>query len=385
MHFFSDYDLRQEILTPNDGYHYFFGYYDLHPDDGTGRHLCHRVPFMDRLPTAEDTAEIGYVKDRVFVKIGSTTAWNFQQGALLQFHPTEPDTVFYNVFEDGAFRTVKHAFRTDQKTYTDRAVATVSPDGKWGISIQFGRIFDFRPGYGYAGCIDPYRSVATPHEDGAFLTDLETGHSKQILFYDTLAPIAGFERTQKILINHVNFNPTGDRYVMLVRNFAGSGERWSTSMVVGDRNGNAHAVLTKTVVSHYYWANEKDIIVIAKVGDVLGLFRIDTDTGYAEEYDIPYCHDKNDMDIHCILSPNGDYIIGDGYPKEDGCRHVVAYSNRTGRSVTLFRAKTVIPSVVDIRCDLHVRFIDGGKAISYDTTENGTRQIAKISTDALNF
>ena len=41
------------VFTPDDGYHYFFGYYDLQPFDSTERfHLMHRVPFMDRLPEA---------------------------------------------------------------------------------------------------------------------------------------------------------------------------------------------------------------------------------------------------------------------------------------------------------------------------------------------
>ena len=80
---------KPTILTPDDGYHYFFGYYDLPATDLSGRHLCHRVSFMDRLPTAEDLAEIGYLEDGRFVKIGETSAWNFQQGAMLQYHPSK--------------------------------------------------------------------------------------------------------------------------------------------------------------------------------------------------------------------------------------------------------------------------------------------------------
>ena len=92
--FRSDYCKSCEILTPEDGYHYFFGYYDLRADDGNGKYLCHRVPFWDRLPTKDDEIEVGYVENKQFFPIGKTTAWNFQQGSLLQYHPTEKDTVF---------------------------------------------------------------------------------------------------------------------------------------------------------------------------------------------------------------------------------------------------------------------------------------------------
>ncbi|MBE6693588.1 MAG: hypothetical protein E7589_02335 [Ruminococcaceae bacterium] len=117
-----------QIITPDDGYHYFFGYYDMRATDGkTGRHLCHRVPFMDRLPVAEDICEVGYVENGQFFKIGETTAWNFQQGAMLQFHPYIPDTVIYNVYEDGKFMTLTHNFATGEKKYADRATACISP------------------------------------------------------------------------------------------------------------------------------------------------------------------------------------------------------------------------------------------------------------------
>jgi hypothetical protein len=110
------------------------------------------------------------------------------------------------------------------------------------------------------------------------------------------------------------------------------------------------------------------------------LYRINTDSGEWLEYVLPHGH----HDIHCILSPDGKYIIGDGYPLE-GYRPLMAYSMETGESRELFRAFSVTPPVVDVRCDLHARFIDGGRAISFDTTHNGRRQIAVIPTNVLDF
>jgi hypothetical protein len=58
---------------------------------------------------------------------------------------------------------------------------------------------------------------------------------------------------------------------------------------------------------------------------------------------------------------------------------------KTGAWRELFRCLSSIPKNGDTRCDLHARFIDEGKAISFDTTMNGKRQIAVIPTTALNF
>ena len=74
-----------QIISPeNDGFHYFFGYYDLPATDKNGEnHLCHRVKFMDRMPTADDVCELGILTDRKFYPFAETTAWNFQQDAAL--------------------------------------------------------------------------------------------------------------------------------------------------------------------------------------------------------------------------------------------------------------------------------------------------------------
>ena len=83
------------------GGQYFFGYYDnraFHPDGKL--HLCHRVPFMDRLPTGEDECELGSLDmdTGVFSPVALTRSWNFQQGAMLQWNPVNPDEIIYNDF-----------------------------------------------------------------------------------------------------------------------------------------------------------------------------------------------------------------------------------------------------------------------------------------------
>ena len=226
--FISAYYDDFQIITPNDGAHYFFAYYDMRATGLTGKHLCHRVQFMDRLPNADDICELGYLDGGSFVQFAETTAWNFQQGAMLQYHPTKENTVYYNICKDGRFMTVTHNFVTGEKTYADRATACVSPDGKWGLGINFGRIFAFRPGYGYAGFEDKNASVNAPADDGVFLVDMQTGESKQIVAYDRLAPIAGFAPDQKILINHITFNTNGTRIVFLVRNFRDGKSGWKS-------------------------------------------------------------------------------------------------------------------------------------------------------------
>ena len=386
MSFKSDFYSEAKIITPDDGAHYFFGYYDLRATQGK-RHLAHRVTFMDRLPEAEDIAQLGYLENGEFTPFAQTTAWNFQQGALLQYHPFLPDTVFYNCFRDGRICTVMHNYKTGEKQYTDRPAATIAADGKWALSVNFGRIYAFRAGYGYAAAEDPNKDVNAPADDGIFRTDMETGKSKLLVAYEKLAEICNYPPEQKILINHINFSPDSRQYVALLRNFPVPGVKgWKTTMLVGDLEGNVRVLLRQTYVSHYIWADSKTLYAhcSAEYMEKKSLYRISAVDGSYREYDMPMFHCKGETDLHCNTSPDGNYIIGDTYPR-DGYRSIEAINLQTGACRTLFRAETVIPKNPDIRCDLHNRFVFDGTAISYDTTQNGCRQIAVVDMRMLNF
>ncbi len=382
--FYSDKEIK--VITPNDA-HYFFAYYDMRATGEKGNHLTHRVQFIDRLPTADDVAEIGYLKDGKFQKIAETTAWNFQQGAMLQYHPFLENTVYYNVCENGKFSTVTHNFVTGEKKYTDRATACVSPDGKWGLAINFGRIYAFRPGYGYAAFKDENADVNHPENDGIYLTNMESGKSEFLISYKDLAPIAGFSEEEKILVNHITFNRSSDRFVALVRNFPRPGIMWSTSMVIGDLKGNCFTVIKNSYVSHYNWINSSDIIAHCKPNgyEKPSMYNINVDTKEITEYDMPYFNEGHLGDIHCSISPDGNYIIGDGYPRE-GYRLLFGYSLKTGESRLLLKAVTREDIAKgDFRCDLHARFVWDGSYISFDTTKDGRRDIVLFPTTALNF
>lgn len=375
----SSFETKIKIISPNDSYHYFFGYYDMRAtgDKINQRHLAHRVKFMDRLPTEEDICEVGYIENGGFYKIGETTAWNFQQGAMLQYHPKEEDTVFYNVVKDKSFVTVTHNFKSGKKHYTDMAVASVSHDGKLGLSLNFGRIFDFRPGYGYAGYKDKYADCNAPMEDGVFLTDMESGRSVLLISYTDILRKSGFSENEKILVNHITFSPSSDKYVMLVRNFYNGNEGdWKTSLMLGDTEGNVRTLIEKSFVSHYYWISEKELVLFAEPESMPPkVYVLDVTTGEARAFESDYFNIAPNPDIHCTITPDRKYIIGDGYPI-NGYRHILAINLESKKSASIIKAKTVIPECGDIRCDLHARYVFNGSAVSFDTTHNGRREIA---------
>ncbi len=371
-------------LSPDDSYHYFFGYYDLCPYHKDGKyHLANRVAFMDRMPEKDDICTLGRInlETGAFEPFAETTAWNFQQGALMTYNVSNYDEVFYNVRVGDGYATCIHNLANGEKRYTDRPCGTVSLDGKRGLAINFNRIYDFRPGYGYVGVKDPWYDVATPEDDGVYLVDMETGKSSllaSIADMIALNPNPEFEGA-KFVVNHITFNPAGDKYILLLRNIGREGMRWRSSLIVGDLKGNIQNLLPYTVLSHYHWRDDNTFIIFARIGDQMGFFVIDSTTGEYEYITEPTLKG----DFHCLYNPDRRFFIGDGYPDTQNRRAMFLYDFATEKRTDILYDYSVPTDNTDLRCDLHNRFNQAGTKISFDSTRNGRRQIMEVDVSAL--
>ena len=363
-----------------DGGHYFYGYYDLPFLSRDGRyHLCHKVSFIDRMPTENDVAIIGMIdlqNNNEFIPLSQTTAWNFQQGSFLQWHPTEENKIIYNVRTGNTYGAEILDVKTGEIKKLSMPVATVSPNGKYAISINFSRMFNFRPGYGYAGFKDENFDIKAPKNDGIFLIDLETGASKLVL---PISDLKGFLKTKnslvadgKILVNHINFNTDGSRFVSLVRTFATGENEWRTATVTGNFDGTDLYLLSDyKQASHYYWKNEAELLIWATHTDGTKLYLL---KDKSEEF-IAFNDDCFKPDGHCSYSKDKNFILYDSYPDPDECRHLFVYDVNTKEKIFADKFKTIIPCTLDIRCDLHPRFIGNTKNVSFDSTHEGFRGI----------
>lgn len=369
------------IITPNDGYHYFFGYYDLQPfDKNSEKHLTHRVAFADHIPEIGEKCEIGYItiKDKVFHKVGETNAWNFQQGALLQWFDEE--NVIYNDFKNGKFCSVIKNINDGSERIICAPLAHLSQDRKWGLSINFARVWDFRPGYGYCNLKDEYYNENAPETDGVFLVDIEKNTSKLVINYKQLAelfPEKPFS-DMKLLVNHITFNPSGSRFLILLRNFAKEGERWGTLLVTSGREGNdIRALSGYEINSHYHWKNDEEIIIYGGYPD-WGIYFISDKTGKKVKLDDDLC---NYDDIHCIYSPDRKCFIGDGYPNTGNSRYIILHDLKSKKSRAIVKVYSHPVSNTDIRCDLHNRFNPDGAKVSFDSYHTDMRQICLFDFD----
>lgn len=365
----------KRISPAEDGYQYFFGYYDIPSfDNADGNHLCSRVRFWDRLPKPTDRNELGILNlnSGEFTALGETFAWNFQQGSMLQWFPYSKDTVIYNTWEQQEYRSTIQNIHTGDTRTLPCPVATVSPDGKYALSINFNRVYDFRPGYGYCNRQDPWKDQPHPDDDGVVLMNLQTGDTKQIISYHQLDKLFGNTHGvagKKIVINHITINPSSNRFLFLVRYFADEGEQWRTGLGTSDLDGNIYLLRNYTYASHYNWKDEKTILIYADCGEGDALYELTDET---QDY-IIYDRDFFNEDIHCSYSPDRDWIIGDGYADANHYRSIFLYHISNKKKMLLGRVYAPNLSHFDIRSDLHCRWSHCGKKISFDSIHEGFR------------
>ncbi len=367
------------------GRHYFGGYYDTSlADCESARLLVHETAICDRLPTAADAATVGWIDLRSpkteFHELGSTHAWNFQQGAFLQWVGQGNERVFWNQAEPGS---PPHGCSLDLQSgelrHYDRPVANLSRDGRHGIGLSFARLFDFRPGYGYAGYGDANAHLPAPEDDGVFLLDLVSGHSRLIL---SLADLARYMAETipgpigKVTANHLTFCPSGERFLGLARApiNAPKGARWGTFAFVANRDGTGlFPILPFGKTSHYYWEDDERLLMWCDGPEGMQLYRVTireqgslletVDTGFFQR------------DGHMSLSPDHQWLLYDSYPDANREQSLYLYrmEERSGFCVGKFPAMKF--ETGEIRCDLHPRWNPDGKGFTFDSTHEGFRAV----------
>ncbi len=366
-------DIRR--LSPADGAHYYYGYYDNPAFDArNARHLCNKTAFWDRLPTAKDVCELGAfdLASGAWSKYAETRAFNFQQGAMLQWNPLKPlEEIIYNERSGCEYRTCVKNILTGAVRVLPRAVANVSQDGRHGLCINMNRVFDFRPGYGYSDVRDCFFDVPQPEDDGIFVMDMATGEERFIISYKEIGRVFGIDRLRKIVVNHITFSPNNRRLLFLIRDFpTPDSKRWTTGLGTINLDGTGlHVMNPMSMGSHYHWRDGEHLLIWATVKGVTGMHLIADQSDESVQLN-PEFFSK---DIHCIYSPDLQYIMGDGYPDSEGYRQIYLYNTATDKGRMILRVKSDPVANGDIRSDLHNRWSRDGATLSFDSTHEGFR------------
>ena len=369
--------------------YHWFGYYDMPCWDSSGRYLLSlEVPFQDRPPVADDVATVGMtdlVTDE-YVRLTQTRAFNWQQGAMMHWLPSEPGRkIIFNDRAEGRFVSVMMDVFSGERRVLGPATSDVGQAGELALGLNFARIAETRPGYGYAGLSDPYADELYPAGDGVSVLDLATGREWLAVSMRDVYGLVGRPAemaSAKMWFNHTLLNPGETRFAFLVRWRATGESSWRTLMFTANPDGSRlRLLLGEGMVSHFDWRNDAEILAWTRSGDGGDHFYLVNDlTG---EYRI-VGPELLTQDGHCSYSHNGKWILTDTYPDLDTHRRTLKiYVPSEDREVIIGRYLSPPPFVGEIRCDLHPRWSRDDRQICFDSVHEGHRQVYIVDTPDL--
>ena len=316
-----------------------------------------------------------------FIPFTTTRTWNFQEAAMAFWLPWAKDTVVFNDMRDGKFVAVVMNWKTKEERIIPHPVSAVSEDGTWAISINYARLFLTRPDYGYYGDgQDPLKNVVFPENDGLWRVDLRTGDAKLIV---SCADV-------KSMVPEVH-SKDGKRVYFLSRSVEKSmegvkkfqGVNWFTTAFTCNADGSniRRCFPEGWGSSHFNWKpalsehDARTMIVTCKWQD-----KVYTHVEFTVDEEVEAHRvggDEMNFDGHCIYSPDGKFISGDGYfDKKRFMRKwkIVRLADNEVRMIGEFFVPEIYRDIY-CRCDLHPRWRLDGKMIGFNSVHEGSRQV----------
>lgn len=364
---------RCKAVSPKDRY-CFFGYYDKCPwDEKEEYFLFHQVSFQDRPPQKGDKALICLLelKTMKISILGETHAWNFQQGAMLQWLPGR--RIIYNDREEDRFVSRILDLGSGKERIIPRAVSAVSPNGKYALSLNFSRIAKWRPGYGYEGLKDKYENDRWPENDGVYFVDLETGKYRLII---TFAQALDFRKDRNIrkyfsYFNHTFFSRDSKRFLVL--NLWLEGKNRKERCLTSDLEGKEiYDLIDSYLISHYDWKNASELIIWTEINEQGGFWLVEDRT---KNYRLVSEKMQKD-DGHCSYSKDEKLILLDSYTVEN-YRPLSIFDTEKEKEILLgkFYCAPQIFQRGELRCDLHPRWSRSERFVSFDSIHEGYRRV----------
>ena len=402
--------------TPPDA-SYFFGFHDISPWSFDGRFvLLHRFEtLLSRLPSGREIAQIVIWDQHSnrFETIGETTTWNLQQGARAAWVPGYERAVAFNRLVDGVpgCQIVDLAGGTRRDyAYT---IGAISPDGRYSLSPNFGRLARYWKAYGYQG-VPPSPDIGdpAPARDGIWRLDFHTGDIELMV---PIAALSGYGKplasTAYRFVTHISFNPSGTLIAFYDRYITNDGALFSR-LCTSRPDGTDIVVLAEEKVSHFVWLNDELLLVwmrnsvlpiasIRRAGLLASpwlrplvraarLARGRMKSALLQEafYEVdarkrrppkPFATALLTEDGHPMLSPDGHWIVVDSYPDKAGRIPLMLVDRKAKGRIDIgqfHHGATTTDG--DLKCDFHPRWNRDGTRISGDLCTDGRRSMVIV-------
>ena len=368
-------------LTPDDGFEYFFGYYDKSPWDAADRRvIALKVKDTHASPAPAEPGELVLIDTgdgNKVLPVATVNAWNVQQGCMAQWlGPGFDRYILYNDFRDGRFCAVIYDANERREVRTLPLPAyDVAKDGSFALSLDFSRLHRLRPGYGYSNLPDTTAGQRCPDSPCIWRMELATGAVRPLLKYTDLAAfepdpsMSGAEHK----VNHLMICPDGSRFMALHRWFDRGHKH--TRLVTANCDGTGLFNLSDDgFASHSYWKNDREILSFLNKEGTGKRYYLMRDR--SREYRALW--PELTTDGHCSYSPDGSRVVTDTYPNRSRLASVYVCAEHRAHPLRVARVFSPLRYFGDCRCDLHPRWNRAGDRLCIDSVHEGRRALYAI-------
>jgi hypothetical protein len=321
-----------------------------------------------------------------------TKAWNFQQGCMLHWLPSDPNQkIIYNDC-DGHKPVAKVLDINTGETWSlPKAIYGLGHGKDIGLATNPTKLARNRKVTSYPCFEDiPMKNHMDRHpkNDGVYLMDLHTGESHMIIDIDRIWNADPVTRemdpeelddpnVSEMWFDHVGLSPDNKRIFILAR-FKKFGGGLITSMWTVNTDGSDLYKMVDyyTNLSHFEWLLPTEIMVTMKIlPNTPHSHVILTDRTPNKRVFAPNALTR---DGHPTLSPDGTLLATDCYPTQ-GFRYVYVAEMQSETVTTVASFANPKEITGELRCDPHCRWSRDGRQLCFDgITPAGDRQVFLI-------
>lgn len=406
----KDLSCRLVAETPGSHQHYF-GFHDVSPWSMDNEVLgLLRVPRgLRQRPSSSDVAEVCLWRPGQGdpQPVGQTKAFNWQQGARVQWLPGEKSVLLFNDLEGGTAVSRLVDIESRKQAATFPAVYAVHPSGRYGLAPDWNRLAKSWRDYSYD--IDPGDTQVVGCPGDLRRIEFESGRESVIVAIDEVRRLCGQGELaeQSDFLSHATFSPQGSRFCFMYRRFTEDNALFSYFLAC-NADGTDIRVLAREKCSHFDWLDEDRVVlwtrklpgsaaslrgsgltkrfpfkqaisVLRKLSPKMkqGLF---SEMYYELDYRrpgemTPVASGVIEQDGHPMFTPDRKWMITDTYVFE-GQQPLILYSMASGKRYDV----AGLPAHRDflepsLKCDLHPRLDRSGRRVAVDSAHSGERQL----------
>lgn len=363
-------DRIKKIFNTNES---FFGYYNLSPEDKKGCVLGLKPnnEKVDILTTKNNN-------EKEYNIIESTSAYNWQQGCMLQWSPQRENIIYFNKYDQNRneyFTKILNIKDKSHSTKLSKPICCISNDETYALSLNFERLAVMRPDYGYF-CNKNEIYLPDNDADGIWKIDLNTKKSKLIISLKRLIELKPID-TMKYAehkVNHIDIAPDGNRFMFLHRWIGPEGR--FMRLISADKDGNSLYILNGDIMtSHSCWFGNDKIISFCFTSEFGNGYTVFTDLTSERKL---LSEKLPKVDGHPSVSPNGKWMITDSYPNHDRMAKMYLYNIINDEMKIIGRFYQPLRFVNENRIDLHPKWNMQGNKVYFESGHNGERNLYSI-------